>query len=85
MAKKSDGDFQTIDESPNPATVFKLVVFLVVFAYAVAFILSNSKKVEISFVFFTVQSRAWLGFIASLVIGALLGLLIGWARKRGRD
>lgn len=72
-------------DSPSPATVFKLIVFVLIFIYAVLFVVKNSKQVEIDFVFFTVESRAWVGFIAALVIGAILGGLVGWARRRGRN
>lgn len=85
MAKDNETGIEEVHSSPSPATVFKLIVFGVVFVYALLFIFKNSKRVEIDFVFFTVYSRAWLGFIASLIIGAVLGLLGGWARRRGKD
>lgn len=78
-------DVEANRQGPSPSTIFKLVVFVLILFYAVLFILKNSKRVQISFVFFTVESRAWVGFIAALILGAILGGLVGWVRRRGRD
>lgn len=77
---------EKIESGPDAGLVVRLVLFAAIFVYAVVFVLQNSTRVTIDFVFFELQSRLWLGFIASLLIGALLGFiatkLIGRGRKR---
>ncbi|HET6684840.1 MAG TPA: LapA family protein [Gaiella sp.] len=65
---------------------WKLVLWGAVAIYAVAFLLLNSSKQEVSFVFFSVNTRLiWL-ILLSMALGAVLGR-IGprWWRSRGRD
>lgn len=76
---------EKLESGPDAGTIIRLVVFVVVFVYAVVFVLSNSSHVEINFLFFTAKARVWLGFIAALVMGALLGLLVGWFLRRSKD
>lgn len=62
---------------------WKLVLWAVVAVYAVAFLLLNSSKQEVSFVFFSVNTRLiWL-ILLSMALGAALGR-IGprWWRSR---
>ena len=50
---------------------------------AVVFVLQNSEKVTIHFLFIEVSARVWVGFVICLALGALLGALIGrWWRRR---
>jgi len=53
--------------------------------YAVVFLLVNSEKQDVSFVFFTVKTRLiWL-ILLSMLLGALLAT-VGerWWRRRGK-
>jgi uncharacterized integral membrane protein len=50
--------------------------------YAVIFISLNRTKVHIHFVFFSVSSRLWVGFLVCLALGALLGQAVGVYRRR---
>ena len=62
---------------------WKLVLWAAVAIYAVAFLLLNSSKQEVSFVFFSVNTRLiWL-ILLSMGLGAVLGR-IGprWWRSR---
>ena len=62
---------------------WKLVLWAVVAVYAVAFLLLNSSKQEVSFVFFSVNTRLiWL-ILLSMALGAALGR-IGPRWWRGR-
>lgn len=58
---------------------------LLVVAYVVAFVIANSDKVKISFVFFSGRtSLIWL-ILLSLVIGLVGGILLSQlVRRRGR-
>ncbi len=62
--------------------VTRLVVGAVAAIYAIIFIVLNTGRVRIHFVFFTVTTRLWVGLLLCLVIGALLGQAIGTYRKR---
>jgi uncharacterized integral membrane protein len=50
--------------------------------YAVIFIALNRSRVLIHFLFFTVTSRLWVGFLVCLALGAILGQAVGIYRKR---
>ena len=65
---------------------WKLVLWAVVAVYAVAFLLLNSSKQEVSFVFFSVNTRLiWL-ILLSMALGAVLAsILPRWWRSRRRE
>jgi hypothetical protein len=68
---------------PGGIPSWKLVLWGAVAIYAVAFLLLNSSKQEVSFVFFSVNTRLiWL-ILLSMALGAVLGR-IGprWWRSR---
>lgn len=53
---------------------------------AVVFIAQNNEGVELHFLTFELSTRLWVGLLASLVLGALLGQGIEalWERRRRR-
>ena len=65
---------------------WKLVLWAAIAIYAVAFLLLNSSKQEVSFVFFSVNTRLiWL-ILLSMALGAVLAsILPRWWRSRGRE
>jgi uncharacterized integral membrane protein len=64
----------------------RLVVGAAVVILAILFVVQNNDKVEMSFVFFTVTTRLWVGLVVALVLGALLGQAVEvlWARRKKR-
>jgi uncharacterized integral membrane protein len=64
----------------------RLVVGAAVVILAILFVVQNNDKVEMSFVFFTVTTRLWVGLVVALVLGALLGQAaeVLWARRKKR-
>jgi uncharacterized integral membrane protein len=60
----------------------RAIVAAVALIYGVIFIALNRTRVRIHFVFFTVTSRLWVGFLVCLVLGALLGHAFGIYRRR---
>jgi uncharacterized integral membrane protein len=62
--------------------VTRLAVGAVALIYAIVFIVLNTSKVRIHFVFFTVTTHLWVGMLVCLAIGALLGQALGSYRKR---
>ena len=65
---------------------WKLVLWAAVAVYAVAFLLLNSSKQEVSFVFFSVNTRLiWL-ILLSMGLGAVLANILPrwWRGRRAR-
>jgi hypothetical protein len=62
---------------------WKVVLWVALAAYAVVFLLVNSEKQDVSFVFFSVRTRLiWL-ILLSMALGALLARLVPhWWRRR---
>jgi uncharacterized integral membrane protein len=60
----------------------RLILVAVVVIYAVVFIVLNRGKVKIHFIFFTVTSRLWVGFLVCIALGMVLGLAVGVYRRR---
>ena len=81
-------DEQQLQRSTSDAGIprWKHVLWAIIAIYAVAFLLLNSSKQEVSFVFFTVNTRLiWL-ILLSMALGAVLAsILPRWWRSRGRE
>ncbi len=60
----------------------RIVIGLLILVYVILFIVLNSTHVKIDFVFFSVRSQLWVGFLVSLVLGAVLGSAFAAHRKR---
>ena len=64
---------------------WKLILWGALALYAVLFLLVNSDKSDVNFVFFTVRTRLiWL-ILLSMALGALLATFVPrwWGRRRG--
>ena len=63
---------------------WKIVLWVAVAAYAFVFLLMNSEKQDVSFVFFSVKTRLiWL-ILLSMALGAALARFVPhWWRRRG--
>ncbi|HET7367420.1 MAG TPA: LapA family protein [Gaiella sp.] len=81
-------DEQQLQRTTNDAGIprWKLVLWAIIAVYAVAFLLLNSSKQEVSFVFFSVNTRLiWL-ILLSMALGAVLAsILPRWWRSRRRE
>jgi uncharacterized integral membrane protein len=60
----------------------RVIIGLLVVVYVVLFIVLNSTSVKIDFVFFSVRSRLWIGFLVCLVLGGGLGAAFAAYRQR---
>jgi uncharacterized integral membrane protein len=70
-------------KSWNKKTWARAGIAVVVLVYVILFIVLNSKTVEIDFVFFSVRSKLWVGFLVCLVLGVLLGVAFAAYKRRG--
>ena len=88
MSYRPESSDVPLDESSEPdrRLVMRLVVGAVVVILAILFVVQNNDKVEMSFVFFTVTTRLWVGLLVALVLGALLGQAAEalWERRKKR-
>ena len=63
---------------------WKIVLWVALAVYAVLFLLMNSEKQEVSFVFFSVNTRLiWLILLSMLLGAGLARFLPQWWRSRG--
>ena len=68
---------------PPGSSRTRWILFGIVAICAIIFVVQNSEKVTIHFLFIDVSARVWVGFVICLALGALLGALIGrWWRRR---
>jgi uncharacterized integral membrane protein len=63
-----------------------LIAFIVLAILAVVFVLQNSKKANIRFLFVDVSASVWVAIAISIGVGVLLDrLFIAWWRRRRQD
>jgi uncharacterized integral membrane protein len=80
--------YERLDPDQAPAqprsgvspTVIALGIVAIV---AVIFIVQNSSRTDVNFLFFNVRSRVWVALLVAIGIGVLLDrLFIAWWRRR---
>jgi uncharacterized integral membrane protein len=60
----------------------RIVIGVLILVYVILFIVLNSTSVKIDFVFFSVRSQLWVGFLVCLVLGGVLGGAFSAYRKK---
>jgi uncharacterized integral membrane protein len=63
----------------------RAVLWIVVGVLVVTFILQNTEKARIKFLFIDIESGVWFALIVALVIGAAIGYFAGRSGRFGRD
>jgi uncharacterized integral membrane protein len=78
-----DADLHPEEQRSRTTT---LVILVVLVAVAVTFIVQNSDKATIRFLFISVTTRIWAGFLIALALGVLLDRLftMWWRRRQQR-
>ena len=73
-----------LEETWQPKLYLRILVLMLLAAYAIAFVLENRKSVSMHFVFATARvSLVWL-ILLSLVVGFLVGILLSQLERRRR-
>jgi uncharacterized integral membrane protein len=73
-----------LNENWQPRLYGRMIVLVVLVAYAIAFVLENRKQVNLHFVFATAAvSLVWL-ILLSLAIGLVGGILLAQLERRRR-
>jgi uncharacterized integral membrane protein len=77
-------DTGEIQEQWQPKLYLRLIVLILLAAYAIAFVLENRKSVSLHFVFVTANvSLVWLILLA-LAVGFVAGVLLSQLERRRR-
>jgi uncharacterized integral membrane protein len=73
-----------LEETWQPKLYLRLVVLMLLAAYAIAFVLENRKAVSLHFVVATANvSLVWL-ILLSLAVGFVVGILLSQLERRRR-
>ena len=73
------------DQQRNRRDIARVIAALVIVAILVAFVVKNSEKVNVSFVFFSAHVRLIWVLLVTAVLGALADRLFLWRRRRNRS
>jgi len=77
-------DTGEIQEQWQPKLYLRLILLILLAAYAIAFVLENRKAVSLHFVFATANvSLVWL-ILLSLAVGFVVGILLSQLERRRR-
>jgi uncharacterized integral membrane protein len=83
---QSDVPLEETSEGVDKRRAMRLLVAGVAIIVAVVFMSQNNDKVELNFLMFSVSARVWVGLLATLVLGAVLGqgAEVLWERRKRR-
>lgn len=83
---KSDLPLEETNEGVDKRRAMRLLAAGIAIVVAVVFMSQNNDKVELNFLMFSVSARLWVGMLATLVLGAVLGQAgeVLWERRKRR-
>jgi uncharacterized integral membrane protein len=83
---RSDVPLEGASEGVDKRRAMRLLVAGIAIVVAVVFMSQNNDEVELNFLMFSVSARLWVGLLAALVLGAVLGqgVEILWERRKRR-
>ena len=71
------------DRAEGRSTTMTLIILVVIVAVAATFVIQNSDKATIRFLFISVTTRIWAGFLIAIALGVVLDRLFAmWWRRR---
>ncbi|HET6772101.1 MAG TPA: hypothetical protein VFH36_02255 [Acidimicrobiales bacterium] len=90
MAYGGDGSqvpLQDDGKSTDVRRATRLAVLGIVVVIAAVFIAQNNDRVQLDFLMVGVRTRVWVGMLATLLLGAVLGQAaeVLWRRRRRSD
>ena len=65
--------------------ITRIVVALIIVVVLVAFVVKNSEKVDVSFVFFSAHVRLIWVLLVTAILGALADRLLLWRRRKNKS
>jgi uncharacterized integral membrane protein len=84
LRRRSSRDTGELQEQWQPKLYLRLLVIILLAAWAIAFVLENRKSVNMHFVFVTASvSLVWLILLA-LAVGFVVGVLLSQLERRRR-
>jgi uncharacterized integral membrane protein len=84
LPRRRKTDSGELHDRWQPRLYLRLIVLILLVAYAIAFILGNRHSVQVHFVFWTANvSLVWLILLA-IAVGLLGGILLGQLERRRR-
>jgi uncharacterized integral membrane protein len=83
---QSDLPLEGTGEGVDKRRAFRLLVAGIAIVVAVVFMSQNNDKVELNFLMFSLSARLWVGLLAALLLGAVLGQAaeVLWERRKRR-
>ena len=85
MNDRSDSDQQSDERAGNGPSLF-LILMLVLAGLTAAFVVQNSDRGTIRFLFFEGEFRVWTAILVAVLLGALLDRVVQiWWRRARRD
>ncbi|HEX4220621.1 MAG TPA: LapA family protein [Acidimicrobiales bacterium] len=73
------------DQKRQRRDIVRIVAALIIVIILVAFVVKNSEKVDVSFVFFSAHVRLIWVLLVTAILGALADRLLLWRRRRARS
>jgi uncharacterized integral membrane protein len=84
LRRRSSIDTGELQEQWQPKLYLRLLVIILLAAWAIAFVLENRKSVNVHFVFATASvSLVWL-ILLGLAVGFVVGVLLSQLERRRR-
>ena len=84
LRRRPSIDTGELQEQWQPKLYLRLLLIVLLAAWAIAFVLENRKKVDVHFVFFTASvSLIWL-ILLSIGLGIVAGMLLSQLYRRRR-
>jgi uncharacterized integral membrane protein len=82
----SDLQAGSTDTGPDRQRAMRMLVIGIVIVVAVIFMAQNNDRVELNFLFVSVDARLWVGLLLTLLLGAVLGQVAErlWERRKRR-
>jgi len=79
---RSDKQLEDTGGGADSKAIARIVGIIVVLVVALLFVVQNNKKVTTSFLFFTVETRLWVGLLVAVLLGVIIGQGAEWLWKR---